>query len=214
MPDIRLIVVAAILMAMTGVANAGNGNHMPARGTAPAPFGFAGFCNMHPAECTIRSGSLPTVPTPRGRGVKMSPALWEQVRSINLAVNQSVREVADQTIHGQPDVWSFPVNGRGDCEDFALLKRKKLIEAGWPSSALLITAVRTWLGEGHAVLTVVTSDGDFILDNRTNTLKRWNATFYRFFARQSQSNPRQWVWVTKPSAMETAALGGGAIRGN
>ena len=37
---------------------------------------------------------------------------------------------------------------------------------GWPESKLLITVVRDENNEGHAVLTVRTDEGDFILDNR------------------------------------------------
>ena len=41
-----------------------------------------------------------------------------------------------------------------------------LIQAGWPRQALLITVVRDKKGEGHAVLTVKTDKGEFILDNQ------------------------------------------------
>jgi len=41
-----------------------------------------------------------------------------------------------------------------------------LLEAGWPRQALLITVVRDKRGDGHAVLTVTTDRGDFILDNQ------------------------------------------------
>ena len=41
-----------------------------------------------------------------------------------------------------------------------------LIQAGWPREALLITVVRDKKGEGHAVLTVKTDKGEFILDNQ------------------------------------------------
>ena len=47
-----------------------------------------------------------------------------------------------------------------------LLKRRMLMQAGWPREALLITVVRDKKGEGHAVLTVKTDKGDFILDNQ------------------------------------------------
>ncbi len=53
----------------------------------------------------------------------------------------------------------------GDCEDIALLKRRDLIEKGWPVGALLMTVVRQANGEGHAVLTVLTDRGDLVLDN-------------------------------------------------
>jgi predicted transglutaminase-like cysteine proteinase len=40
-----------------------------------------------------------------------------------------------------------------------------LIEASWPREALLLTLVRGADGEGHAVLTVTTDKGDYVVDN-------------------------------------------------
>jgi predicted transglutaminase-like cysteine proteinase len=39
-----------------------------------------------------------------------------------------------------------------DCEDYVLLKRRMLMQAGWPREALLVTVVRDKKGDGHAVL--------------------------------------------------------------
>jgi hypothetical protein len=55
--------------------------------------------------------------------------------------------MSDREQFGKEDVWSLPATGRGDCEDFALMKRKLLIERGWPSSALLLTAALTPQGD-------------------------------------------------------------------
>ena len=48
---------------------------------------------------------------------------------------------------------------------YALLKRRLLVEAGWPRQALLMTIVHEANGDGHAVLTVKTDRGEYILDN-------------------------------------------------
>ena len=61
----------------------------------------------------------------------------------------------------------FRSEGRGIAKIWGLLKRKRLIERGWPSSTLLMTIVTTSSGEGHAVLTAVTDQGDYVLDTRT-----------------------------------------------
>jgi predicted transglutaminase-like cysteine proteinase len=82
-------------------------------------------------------------------------------------------------------------NTKGDCEDFAILKKRELMRRGWPSSALLLTVARSG-GEGHTVLTVRTNDGDLVLDNRTFAIKDWSRTPYKYFARQSQSNGKNW----------------------
>jgi predicted transglutaminase-like cysteine proteinase len=66
------------------------------------------------------------------------------------------------------------------------------MEAGWPSASLLITAVWYIPGGplpdvGHAILTVTTDKGDFILDNRNDDIKDYRKTGYKFVMRQSQT---------------------------
>ena len=94
---------------------------------------------------------------------------------------------------GVIEKWSLPTDGYGDCEDYVLLKRKMLIDAGWPREALLITVVRDKKGEGHAVLTVKSDKGEFVLDNQNEDVVAWTETGYRFVKRQSQSDPNVWV---------------------
>ena len=89
--------------------------------------------------------------------------------------------------------WSYPDDGYGDCEDYVLLKRRMLIQSGWPHEVLLVTVVRDKEGDGHAVLTVTTDKGDYVLDNQTEKILLWSETGYRFVKRQSQSNRNVWV---------------------
>ena len=99
--------------------------------------------------------------------------------------------MTDMDHWGVIEKWSLPTDGYGDCEDYVLLKRKMLIDAGWPREALLITVVRDKKGEGHAVLTVKTDKGEFILDNQNENVVAWTETGYRFVKRQSQSDPER-----------------------
>ena len=62
-----------------------------------------------------------------------------------------------------------------------------LMDRGWPTSSLLMTVVRDEKGEGHAVLTARTAQGDFILDNKVDEVKLWHQTRYEFIMRQSYS---------------------------
>ena len=80
-----------------------------------------------------------------------------------------------------------------DCEDYVLIKRKRLMEAGIAPSNLLITVVLQPNGEGHAVLTVRTDRGDFVLDNMRNKVLLWSQTEYRYLKRQSSVNAGKWV---------------------
>jgi predicted transglutaminase-like cysteine proteinase len=70
-----------------------------------------------------------------------------------------------------------------------------LIEAGWPRSAALATVVIDQNGDGHAVLTVTTDQGDFVLDNLTDKLLRWDQTGYAYVKRQSREDENVWVAI-------------------
>jgi predicted transglutaminase-like cysteine proteinase len=93
-----------------------------------------------------------------------------------------------------PEVWTLPTT-YGDCEDYVLMKRQMLIDNGWPASALLITVVRERSGEGHAVLTVRTDRGDFILDNQEANVLRWDETNYHYIKRQSEFDETVWASI-------------------
>ena len=120
------------------------------------PIGHHEFCSLHGDECAVKS---------HGRQrVRLTDANWQTLLDVNTAVNTMIKPVTDQDLFGRPEVWTYPDNS-GDCEDYVLLKRRMLIERGWPTGALLITVVRQESGEGHAVLTVLTDRGDLVLDN-------------------------------------------------
>lgn len=167
------------------------------RGPASPPLAFLDFCARNPAECR-RSG-------PPTRQVLLTPERRRDLQEVNAQVNSAISEISDREHHGREDVWSIPTDGLGDCEDFALLKRKQLIERGWPSSVLLIAVVGTPAGEGHAVLMAATSEGDLILDNKTSRVLPWTQTGYLFFTRMSQANPRAWEAIDGGNIAVTAA---------
>ena len=150
--------------------------------------GFHDFCRRHPSQCRPAG--------PAVRHVAVTAQRMSELQQINLTVNSSVEEMSDREQFGKEDVWSLPATGRGDCEDYALMKRKLLIERGWPSSALLLTAAITPQGDPHLVLTAVTDKGDYVLDSLTDTLRTTSQTGYTYLSRQSPANPRAWVSVT------------------
>jgi predicted transglutaminase-like cysteine proteinase len=113
--------------------------------------------------------------------------------ALNDQVNHAIEPVTDLDNYGKAEWWAYPTNGKGDCEDYVLLKRKLLIDAGWPRSALLITVVRDKKGDGHAVLMVKTDRGEFVLDNQEQRVLPWRETGYRYVKRQSQMSPNVWV---------------------
>ncbi|THV24029.1 transglutaminase-like cysteine peptidase [Peteryoungia ipomoeae] len=155
------------------------------------PIGHYEFCQTYPYECSIRTRS--TV------APKVTDHGWETIRKINDEVNRSIIPMTDLEIHGKEELWVYPVLA-GDCEDFALLKRKKLQKAGFSLADLLITVVRKPDGEGHAVLTVRTQSGDFVLDNLHEEVKLWSETRYTFLKRQSSTDTGRWVTIENGSS--------------
>jgi predicted transglutaminase-like cysteine proteinase len=146
-------------------------------GEARPVMAWVDLCRRYPQECAIDTAEAPVV--------ALSPRIWQQIVSINRRVNTTITAITDQEHWSVPDRWDLPTDGYGDCEDFQLLKRKLLVEAGVPRRALRVTVVINEQGEGHAVLTVRTEGDDLILDNRTSRLLRWDETGYAFVKRES-----------------------------
>ena len=193
--------VAAAMIALPGVAAQAASERpisVSVGATTRAPIGWVEFCNENPKECT----EVATEP----RDVVLTTKVWKDLVRINRWVNDNVAPETDMDHWGVVERWSYPDDGKGDCEDYVLLKRRMLIKAGWPREALLVTVVRDKKGDGHAVLTVATDKGDFVLDNQAEEILLWSDTGYRFVKRQSQSNPNTWVALGAPRpAFATAA---------
>jgi predicted transglutaminase-like cysteine proteinase len=155
-----------------------------------APIGWIEFCSDNPRECN----TAPSAP----RDVVLTTKAWKDLVRVNKWVNETIKPITDQDQWGVVEKWSYPDTGRGDCEDYVLLKRRMLMQAGWPREALLITVVRERNGDGHAVLTVKTDKGEFILDNQHPDILLWSDTNYRFVKRQSQHDQNVWISLGDP----------------
>ena len=140
----------------------------------------------------------------RDQRFQATPERLSELDEINRAVNRAIAPVTDMELYGVSERWVIPVD-RGDCEDYALLKRQTLIKRGWPVSSLLMTVVRDENGDGHAVLTARTAQGDFILDNKVDAVKMWHQTPYDYVMRQSFIDPKVWVSLN-PEAYSPVAI--------
>ena len=126
--------------------------HTPVYGRTLPPMGFVEFCARNKGECEPIGSARQTLLTETARRMLIE---------VNAYVNASIAPVSDQDLYAVPERWDFPADA-GDCEDYVLLKKRYLERLGFPSHALLITVVLDEIGEGHAVLTVTTSNGDFV----------------------------------------------------
>ncbi len=153
-------------------------------GKSLPPIGYVQFCGQGEAECKYQ-GHL-------NARLELTPEKWDLLNTVNSYTNGKIKPESDQTLYNVVEKWAYPVTA-GDCEDYVLLKKRYLQGLGISADELLITVLLDEKGEGHAVLTVVTTKGDFILDNRRNEVLSWEATNYKFLKRQSQKDPTQWV---------------------
>jgi predicted transglutaminase-like cysteine proteinase len=182
----RSVCVAGLATAFAiGGAFAGTEASMATGGLTSQPIGHYEFCKRKPNECDIR-------PVDDGP-LALDADLLEKIRRVNLTVNDAVTAISDLENYGQAEYWSYPDHGYGDCEDHALEKRRILTNKGISLSNLLITVVRLPNGEGHAILTVRTDQGDFVLDNLNDEVKLWSQTDYRFLKRQAVTHTGRWV---------------------
>ena len=192
----KYALILASGVAVAGIVPAHAASQMRVSGLTTQPIGHYEFCLTYPGECKQRSA---------GGKVKLSRDLWSRIIQINDAVNVMVRPRTDQEMWGREEVWSYP--GReGDCEDYALEKRRQLMAVGVPASALLMTVVLQPNGDGHAVLTVRTDYGDYILDNMRGDVRLWSETGYTFVKRQSSENASQWTKLGAGSAANVGAV--------
>jgi predicted transglutaminase-like cysteine proteinase len=172
--------------------------HIPVAGVTRPPIGWIEFCARQPNEC---AGA-----TMAPRDFVLTPKRWDDLVRVNKLVNETIKPLNDFEHWGVVERWSYPDDGYGDCEDYVLLKRRMLIQSGWPGEAVLVTVVRDKKGDGaHAVLTVATDKGDYVLDNQNEQIVLWWKTGYHFVKRQSRSDPNMWVSLGNPlRATDTA----------
>lgn len=200
-----------LTVAMTGTASAAqtsNDNFNTAvdqvyattYGPTLPPVGYVSFCARNESECRTLGGHADTL--------KLTPERFDLLRQINTFVNTTIKPESDLQQYHKPEWWTYPVKA-GDCEDYVLLKKRYLEGFGIPAETLLITVVLDEDGAGHAVLTVHTNAGDYILDNRRTQILRWNETHYTYLKRQSQADPRRWVALTNGALRNRGTIAGG-----
>jgi predicted transglutaminase-like cysteine proteinase len=195
--------VAHALEAGPDRAEPNSGQFATVYGKTLPPVGYVEMCAREPKECQALGGKSMHLP--------LTPERWNLVYQVNSFVNGKIAPVSDEELYGKPEYWTLPTDA-GDCEDYLLLKKHYLEGLGFPSEALLITVVLDEKAQGHAVLTVTTDKGDFVLDNRRNDVLRWNDTGYTFLKRQSAEDPRQWVSLSKKAPAHNGAVSAGATR--
>lgn len=191
---------AASLASATPIPSGGAAKFASVQSRTAPPHGYVQFCVSRPNYCR---GDGRTVSR-----VKATAARLSELDIVNRQVNKAIKPVEDREQYGVEEFWTFPTTGKGDCEEYVLLKRERLIRRRWPTGSLLITVVLDENRQGHAVLTARTSAGDLILDNKHDDIKLWSKTPYIYLMRQSYLDPNVWFALTPASQGASAATAG------
>lgn len=148
----------------------------------PPPGQYVEFCAANRCDCTLAGEPV----------LQWNDEIRTVLSEVNRKVNAEIIFVPDWAFWGVEDRWSYPTAGRGDCEDFALEKRRRLVMEGVPSAALTL-AIAHHVDDyyPHAVLLVETTAGTFVLDNRQDELQCWDSPPYRYERRERPDG--QWT---------------------
>lgn len=182
---LRAIALAA-LASFTAPANvfASGSDFLTPRGLGTAPPGAQRLCSTYSWACARGSSSG-----------AVTQGQMQVVRAVNSQINRSTRAIEDRQQYGEAERWAIPTSRGGDCEDYALAKKRALISKGIDPQRLLIATVLDRSRRPHAVLVVRTDQGDMVLDNVTNSIRNWRDTRYVFLRMQDPNRPSRWVNV-------------------
>lgn len=181
--------LAGLMLSVGFLSPASAASAMKTGSLTSQPIGHFEFCQVNTAECRVKSIGA--------QALTGGPKTMSLIETVNAQVNAAILPETDRDVYGKDEVWAYP-RVAGDCEDYVLLKRRILMNKGISPANLLITVVRKPDGEGHAVLSVRTKRGDYILDNLNDEVLSWEATGYRFLKRQSAEHTGHWVTIETP----------------
>lgn len=170
---LSIITLFPILPSFAAEERAAKPAYMPlGQGMLP-PFSFTKFCIRKPLRCAA-SEEVQQIPLDMENRKKLE--------DVQRGVNRSLSGL---------EKWNDDAT-KNDCTDYALTKRSRLLDMGYPASALLIAVAYVPSGEAHLLLVAVTDRGDFVLDNLRQTVTRWDQLPYRWVMRSAPQDPKQW----------------------
>ncbi len=156
------------------------GGHLSDGSFTQSPRAFQNFCGEYASECIVH-GSDETI--------HLNDERYTVLEAINGQVNRSI---TPQPALLGASRYMLGVS-EGNCNEYAVAKRHRLLELGWSTSSLSLAVVRLPSGEGHLVLTARTDHGDLVLDNLNEHVIPADRTNYTWIERQSTVHPRLWV---------------------
>ena len=137
----------------------------------------------------------------------------DKLSFVNASINRAIAYKKDSVVYGKLDYWAKPSeileHRAGDCEDFAILKMAALLRAGIPAQSMSLVVLQDRKrGFFHAVLSVSTGSGVFILDSLSNIVSR-DTDLPDYVPLYSFSTDRAWIHGAKAGAAQVADIKGG-----
>ena len=137
----------------------------------------------------------------------------DRLAFVNASINRLIAYRKDSAVYGKLDYWAKPSEildrRAGDCEDFAILKMTALLDAGIPAQSMSLVVLQDRKRKFfHAVLSVSTASGAFILDSLGNVVRR-DSDLPDYVPLYSFSMDRAWIHGSKTGGAEMADIKGG-----
>lgn len=167
------VALACALVLSLSATLQGQGADLSAPAVTPLAMQF--FCRQTPAECRVERDTV----------AEWTPQLAALLSEVNARVNRDISPRADPQ-----GSWQISP-AFGDCNDYALTKRSRLIRLGVPAGSLRM-AITTKNGAPHAILIVKTSAGDVVLDNLNRSTRTLGQSGYAIRI-ISTANPLRWA---------------------
>lgn len=190
----RVTVAALVSLALGACADnlpgPREGSMMPTGSSIGQPIGAMLFCTTHGEECADN-------PAPEVR-VALTDEAWRELRTVQYNVDADIAPRNPTMV-----AWGYAANGTGSCVQYAMEKRRALIEMGWPASSLRLVTATTRGGLGHLVLVANTTQGDFVLDNLSRDVTPWQDLSYRWGAIQTDASLRHWAVAAPPNGLDS-----------
>jgi len=137
----------------------------------------------------------------------------DKLAFVNTSINRLIAYRKDSAVYGKLDYWAKPseilARRAGDCEDFAILKMTALLQAGIPAQSMSLVVLQDRRRKFfHAVLSVSTASGAFILDSLGNAVRR-DSDLPDYVPLYSFSMDRAWIHGSRTGGAEMADIKGG-----
>ncbi|TIQ38095.1 MAG: transglutaminase [Mesorhizobium sp.] len=141
-----------------------------------------------------------------------SKGFRDKLAFVNSSINRLIAYRKDSAVYGKLDYWAKPSeileHRAGDCEDFAILKMAALLRAGIPPQSMSLVVLQDRRRKFfHAVLSVSTGSGTFILDSLSNNVAM-DRDLPDYVPLYSFSTDRAWIHGSKSGAQIADIAGG------